>query len=114
MSANSIANWVDLEKKFHSYFYAGVGEKNIADLADLRQRTNESGVDFLRSFRETRNLCFLMNLLDDPWTALPVIGMLPTLREKLVGHEFDNLSQLAQKVSTLNSQFQSVRRENRF
>ena len=103
MSANSIANWVDLEKKFHSYFYAGVGEKIIADLANLRQRTNESGVDFLRRFRETRNLCFSMNLLDDSLTALAVRGMLPTLREKLAGHEFDNLSQLAQKVSSLNS-----------
>ena len=55
-----------------------------------------------------------MNLLDDRWTALPVTGMLPTLREKLAGHEFDNLSQLAQKVSSLNSWIQSVRRQNRF
>lgn len=51
MAANSIATWADLEKKFHTYFYVGVKEKNIADLADLRQRFNESGVDFLRRFR---------------------------------------------------------------
>jgi len=72
-----------MEKKFHSYFYAGVGEKNIADLADLRQKTNESGVDFLRRFRETKNLCFSMILPDDQLTALAVRGMLPTLRNWL-------------------------------
>ena len=32
--------------------------------------------------------------------------MLSTWREKLIGQEFDNLGQLAQRVATLNSQFQ--------
>ena len=40
--------------------------------------------------------------------------MLPTWREKLLGQEFDNLGQLAQRVATLNSQFQSMRRDTRF
>lgn len=97
MPANSIANWSDLEKKFHSYFYARIGEKNITDLADLRQRSNESGVNFLKRFRETKNLCFSMNISDDQLIALAVRGMLPELRgmllelrEKLIGHEIDD------------------------
>ena len=40
--------------------------------------------------------------------------MLPTWREKLLGQEFDNLDQLAQRVATLNSQFQNMRRGTRF
>ena len=40
--------------------------------------------------------------------------MLPTWREKLLGQEFDNLSQLAQRVAALNSQFQNMRRDTRF
>ena len=35
-------------------------------------------------------------------------------KEKLVGQEFDNLGQLAQRVTALNSQFQSIRRDTRF
>ena len=31
-----------------------------------------------------------------------------------MGQEFDNLGQLAQRVATLNSQFQSMRRDIRF
>ena len=35
-------------------------------------------------------------------------------REKLLGQEFDNLGQLAQRVAALNSQFQNIRRDTRF
>ena len=62
---NSIANWTDLEKKFHTYFYTGTGEKKITDLTTIRQKTNESGTELLQRFQETRNLCFLLNLTDD-------------------------------------------------
>ena len=58
LPVNSIACWTDLEKKFHTYFYTGTGEKKITDLTAIRQRTNESGAEFLQRFRETRNLCF--------------------------------------------------------
>ena len=88
---NSIANWVDLEKKFHTYFYTRTGEKKITDLATIRQKTNKSG--------------FSLNLADDQLAALAVQGMLPTWKEKLMGQEFDNLGQLAQQVVALNSQF---------
>ena len=80
-------------------------------MTTIRQRTNESGAKFLQRFRETRNLCFSLNLTDDQLAALAVQGMLPTWRDKLLGHEFDNLGQLAQRVAALNSQFQSMRRD---
>ena len=69
----------------------------------IRQRTNESGAEFLQRFRETRNLCFSLNLTDDQLATLAVQGMLPTWREKLLGQEFENLGQLAQWVAALNS-----------
>ena len=46
---NSIANWADLKKKFHTYFYTGTGEKKITDLTTIRQ-TNKSGTEFLQRF----------------------------------------------------------------
>jgi len=46
-----------------------------------------------------------LNLTDDQLAVLAVQGMLPTWREKLLGQEFDNLGQLAQRVAALNSQF---------
>ena len=64
--------------------------------------------------RETRNLCFSLNLTDDQLAALAIQGMLPIWREKLHGQEFDNLGQLSQQVAALNSQFQNMRRDTRF
>ena len=36
------------------------------------------------------------------------------MEKKLLGEEFDNLGQLAQRVAVLNSQFQSMHRDTRF
>ena len=62
----------------HTYFYTGIGERNIIDLTTIKQRANESGAVFLQRFRETRNLCFSLNLTDDQLATLAVQGMLPT------------------------------------
>ena len=43
LEPNSITEWTDLENKFHAYFYSGIGEKKIMDLASMRQRNNELG-----------------------------------------------------------------------
>ena len=50
LAVNSIANWSDLEKKFHTYFYTGTGERKIIDLTTIKQRANESGTEFLQRF----------------------------------------------------------------
>ena len=50
LPVNSIANWTDLEKKFHIYLYTGTGERKITDLTTIRQRTNKSGAEFLQRF----------------------------------------------------------------
>ena len=105
LPVNSIPNWADLEKKFHTYFYSGIGEKKITDLTTIRQRTNDPGTEFLQRFRENRNLCFSLNLTDDQLAALAVQGMLPTWREKLLGQEFNNLGQLAQRVEETIANF---------
>ena len=55
-----------------------------------------------------------LNLADDQLATLAVQEMLPMWKEKLLGQEFDNLGQLAQRVAALNSQFQSMRRDTRF
>ena len=50
LPVNSIANWTDLEKKFHTYFYTRTREKKITDVTTTRQKTNESGTEFLQRF----------------------------------------------------------------
>ena len=56
LEPNSITEWVDLENKFHAYFYSGMGEKKIIDMTSMRQKNNELGSEFVQRLREVRNL----------------------------------------------------------
>jgi hypothetical protein len=80
----------------HTYFYTEIGERKITDLITIKQRADESGVEFLQRFRETRNLCFSLNLMDDQLAALVVKVCCQFGGKKLLGQEFDSLGQLAQ------------------
>jgi len=114
LPANSIRTWVELEQKFHSYFFMGTNEKKLVDLMSLRQRTNETPQEYLRRFRETKNLCYSLNLPDDQLPGMAIAGMQPNVREKLFGMDFDDLSQLSQRLAMMSNQAQGFRRDNRF
>ena len=36
LAVNFIANWSDLEKKFHTYLYTRIGERKIIDLTTIK------------------------------------------------------------------------------
>jgi hypothetical protein len=86
-----------LEQKFHAHYFIASNEKKLIDLTTLRQRQNEAPMVFLRRFRETKSMCFSLNLPDDQFADMAVAGMLPAIREKIFGMEFDNLGQLSHR-----------------
>jgi hypothetical protein len=53
---HSIDSKVSLEHKFHDYFYNEELELRLSDLTSLRQKYTETIFDYLRRFREVRNL----------------------------------------------------------
>jgi hypothetical protein len=106
----SIGTWKDLEQKFHAHYFSGSTEKKLIDLATLKQRHNETPLEFLRRFREVKGMCFSLTLPDDQLADMAVAGMLPAIREKLFGMEFDNLGQLSQKLSLMSNQAYGSRR----
>jgi hypothetical protein len=57
----------------------------------LKKRYSETPLEFLRRFRDVKGMCFSLNLPDDELADMAVAGMLPAVREKLFGMEFDNL-----------------------
>lgn len=83
----------------------------ITDLTNMRQRTNESVYDFIQRFREVKSQCYSLNLSNGQLADLAFQGMLPAIKEKLAGQEFENLSQLVQRVSSFESHFQNLRKE---
>jgi hypothetical protein len=80
----------------------------------LRQRNNETPMEFLRRFRETKSMCFSLNIPDDQLAAMAVAGMLPAIREKLFEMEFDNLGQLSHRLSLMSNQAYGFKKDSRF
>jgi hypothetical protein len=104
LPAQLICSWKELEQKFHAHYFIGSSEKKLIDLTTLRQRHNETPMVFLKRFRETKGMCYYLNLPDDQLADTAVAGMLPAIREKLFGMEFDNLGQLSQRLSLMSNQ----------
>jgi hypothetical protein len=71
-------------------------------------------MEFLRRFRETKGMCYSLNLPDDQLADMAVAGMLPSIREKLFGMEFDNLGQLSQRLSLMSNQAYGFKKDSRF
>jgi hypothetical protein len=114
LPAHSISSWKDLEQKFHAHYFIGSNEKKLIDLTTLRQRNNETPMEFLRRFRETKSMCFSLNIPDDQLAGMTVEGMLPAIREKLFGMEFDNLGQLSHRLSLMSNQAYGLKKDSRF
>jgi hypothetical protein len=103
-----------LEQKFHAHYFTGSNEKKLIDLTTLRQRSNETPMEFLRRFRETKSMCFSLNIPDDQLAAMALAGMLPTIWEKLFEMEFDDLGQLSHQLSLMSNQTYGFKRDSRF
>jgi hypothetical protein len=114
LPAQSIYSWKDLEQKFHAYYFIGSNEKKLIDLTTLRQRHNETSMEFLGRLRETKSMCFSLNLPHDQLADMAVAGMLPAFREKLFGMEFDNLGQLSHRLSLMSNQAYGFKKDSRF
>jgi hypothetical protein len=91
-----------------------VAQRRSIDLATLKQRHNETPLEFLRRFREVKGMCFSLTLPDDQLADMAVAGMLPAIQEKLFGMEFDNLGKLSQKLSLMSNQAYGFKKDTRF
>jgi hypothetical protein len=59
-------------------------------------------------------MCFSLNKPDDHLAGMAVAGMLPAIREKLFGMEFDNLGQLSHRLSLMSNQAYGFKKDSRF
>jgi hypothetical protein len=100
--------------EFHAHYFIGRNEKKLIDLTTLRQRNNETPMEFLRRFKETKSMFFFLIQLDDQLAGTTVAGMLPAIREKLFGMEFDNLGQLSHRLSLMSNQAYGFKKDSRF
>jgi hypothetical protein len=55
-----------------------------------------------------------LNLPDDQLAGTAVAGMLPAIREKLFGMEFEDLGQLSHRLSLMSNQAYGFKKDSRF
>jgi hypothetical protein len=85
----SVSTWRELEQKFHAHYFSGSMEKKLIDLATLKQRHSETPLEFLRRFREIKDMCFSLNLPDDQLAAMAVAGMPGFKKDARFGKQHD-------------------------
>jgi hypothetical protein len=59
-------------------------------------------------------MCYSLNLPDDQLADMAIAGMLPAIREKLFGMEFDNLGQLSHRLSLMSNQAYGFKKDSIF
>jgi hypothetical protein len=106
---NSIDYWVSLKQKFHDYFYNGEVELRLSELMSSRQKYTETISDYLRQFREVRNPCYNITIVEKDLVNLALVGLTPYLMDKLDGQEFSNTNQLLQRVLPYENHAKSSR-----
>jgi hypothetical protein len=94
LAPNSIFTWAQLEQKFHEYFDSGDIELRLSHLTAIKQKHNEPVADYIRSFRDTRNQCFNLNISDKDLADLAYVRLTTHLKEKLESHVFSDVSQV--------------------
>jgi hypothetical protein len=100
---NSILSWGDLEQKIHDHFFSGDYELDLVDLVTLRQEKDESVIDCIQRFRDTRNRCFQIHLTNKQLAGMAFDGLRYYLKEKLEGIQFFTLAQLHQRALACES-----------
>jgi hypothetical protein len=73
-------------KKFYDHFFAGDYELHLVDIVALRQGKDESVNDYIRRFRDIRNRCFQIQLVEKQLAGLAFNGLLYYLKERLEGN----------------------------
>jgi hypothetical protein len=96
IAPNSIFAWAQLEQKFHEYFYSGDTELRLSHLTAIKKKHNEPIAEYIRRFRDTRNQCFNLNILEKGLANLAYSGLTSHLKDKLESHMFSDVSQVLQ------------------
>jgi hypothetical protein len=96
LAPNSIFTWVQLEQKFHEYFYSGDTKLRLSHLTAVKLKHNEHVAEYIRRFRDTRNRCFNLNISDKDLANLAYSRLIPHLKDILESHVFSDISQVLQ------------------
>ena len=113
MPHGSINTWYHLEKKFHEHFYSGDNELKLSHLTSVKQKHDESVADYVKRFRDTKNRCYSLVIMERDMAGLVLNGLRTHIRERIEGYEFLNVSQVLQRALVQESRSKDVKEMHR-
>jgi hypothetical protein len=84
----SILTWAHLKQRFHDHFYSMENELKLSHLTSVKQQHDESVVDYIKRFRDTKNRYFSLTIFDKDLADLAFNGLCSYVKEKLEGRLF--------------------------
>jgi hypothetical protein len=94
--------------------YNGEVELRLLDLTDVRQKYGESVSEYLRQFRETRNMCYNLTIGEKDLANLAFVGLSSYLREKMEGQDFIDVNQVLQRAVVHENRARDQRSHSQF
>ncbi len=88
LPANSFHTWAQLEQKFHDYFYTSETELRLSNLTSVRNKYDESIIDYIERFRDTKSRCFSLNTIEKDLADIAYNGLLDSIKKRLNGQIF--------------------------
>jgi hypothetical protein len=71
----SILTWAHLEKRFHDHFYSRENELKLSHLTSVKQKHDETVVDYIKRFRDMKTRCFSLTIYDKDLSNLAFNGL---------------------------------------
>ncbi|KAI5316407.1 hypothetical protein L3X38_036114 [Prunus dulcis] len=112
LSQNSVPNWQIMEQIFHEQFYQLEPEVSMADLAKMRQGSNEPVQEYLEKLREERAR-FKVNMLEHEFVKLAQGGLFFDLRKKFESIEFHDIYDILLRVDRYEPFLKKEQQKNR-
>jgi hypothetical protein len=100
LGPDSIRTWKQLEEQFHIQYHSEAAEAGIADLAQVWQKRGETMAEYVQRFREVKNRCYSIRILEKEAVELASLGLLKPIRDLAFQLEVTSLAHLVQKLTT--------------
>lgn len=113
LAPGSINLWLDLEKKSHEHFFSGFNELKLSHLTSVKQQHDESVVDYFQRFRDTKNRCFNVQIVEKDLANLSYNGLHSSFKEKLDGYDFVSVNQVLQRALAIENRIKEAREHHR-
>ncbi|MQL77965.1 hypothetical protein Taro_010391 [Colocasia esculenta] len=93
LRSGSVADWADMQKKFYDRFQTAERKVSLAELCSLKQKKEESAIDFIRRWRELSMGCDNPPVQQDAVTICRR-GLIASIKEKLLAANIRSFDQL--------------------